>query len=299
MPLPAETPSLTSLDLFVSVVELGSLSAAAAAHGVSQPSASARIRQLERQIGAELLTRSPNGSVPTAAGLLVTGSAESVLDAAHNLLSAVDSLVTGSNRMRVAASYTVAEQLLPRWLGQLHLAKPNTRVELEVVNSAAVLDRVRHGEAQLGFVESPGSTSGLRNRTVGTDELVVVVRPDHPWTRHRRPLSPGDLAATPLVLRETGSGTRDVFEAALAAAGLTAAPPALELGSSAAVRSAAAAGTAPAVLSRLAVQEAIDAGQLAVVPVEPLDLTRSLRAVWLAGPAVEPAATALLAIAEH
>ncbi|HTO01466.1 MAG TPA: LysR family transcriptional regulator, partial [Microthrixaceae bacterium] len=298
VPLPPEAPSLTSLDIFVSVIELGSISAAARAHGISQPSVSARIRQLERQMGAELLTKTPNGSAPTAAGLLVVDRAESVLDATRQLLGAVDSMRRGSQRLRIAASYTVAEQLLPQWLGQLHLREPSVRVELEVVNSSGVLDQVRGGTARLGFIESAGPTTGLRSVNIGTDELLVVVGASHPWIRKRRPLRAAELAATPLVVRESGSGTREVLENALRVVGLDLVQPALELGSAAAVRAAAESGTAPAVLSVLAVAESLKSGRLRQVPVEGLDLKRPLRAVWLKSAPVEPAVDTLLALAK-
>ena len=85
MPLGPSFPELASLDLFVSVVELGSVSRAAAAHGVAQPSASSRIRHLERQLGMILLERSPSGSIPTDAGVVVAGWAEAILRSAHEL----------------------------------------------------------------------------------------------------------------------------------------------------------------------------------------------------------------------
>ena len=85
MPLPPTFPELASLDLFVSVIELGSVSQAAAAHGVTQPSASSRIKHLERQLGMQLLDRGPGGSRPTDAGVVVAGWAEGILRAAHEL----------------------------------------------------------------------------------------------------------------------------------------------------------------------------------------------------------------------
>jgi len=115
MPLPASFPELASLDLFVSVVELGSVSRAAAAHGVSQPSASSRIKHLERQLGMRLLDRGPSGSLPTDAGVVVAGWAETILRAAHELeagLSAFQAAQAG--RLRIVASFTIAEYLLPQ-----------------------------------------------------------------------------------------------------------------------------------------------------------------------------------------
>ena len=112
MPLGPSFPELASLDMFVSVVELGSVSRAAAAHGVAQPSASSRLRHLERQLGMTLLERSPSGSVPTDAGVVVAGWAESILRAAHELKAGLVAFqAEQAGRLRVTASFTIAEYL--------------------------------------------------------------------------------------------------------------------------------------------------------------------------------------------
>jgi DNA-binding transcriptional LysR family regulator len=280
-PLPPTFPDLAALSLFVSVVELGSVSRAAELHGVSQPSASERLRNLERKLGIQLLVRSPTGSVATAEGALVVEWSAAVLAAADELRVGVASLRSPARgQLAVAASYTVAEHLLPGWLGVLHAKHPDVAVALEVVNSSGVLDRVRSGTADVGFIESPGPTTGLASRSVGHDELVVVVSPDHAWARRRSPVTATELAETPLVLREPGSGTRDALVVALAAVGLGPPVAAFELGSTASVKSAVAAGSGPAVLSRVAVEAEVRSGRLHVVPVAALDLHRTLRAVW-------------------
>ena len=117
------------------------------------------------------------------------------------------------------------------------------------------------------------------------DELVLVVRPDHPWARRRRGVTADELARTPLVTREHGSGTREFLEAALSGHlghGEAPAGPALELSTSAAVRAAVLAGAAPAVLSRLAVEDDLAGGRLRQVQLD-VDLRRELRAVWVGG----------------
>jgi DNA-binding transcriptional LysR family regulator len=295
-PLPPTFPDLTSLSVFVSVVELGSVSRAAALHGVSQPSASERIRHLEQKLGVTLLQRSPRGSVPTPEGALVAEWSIAVLAAADQLRIGVASLgQAGGGQLDVAASYTIAEHLLPRWLGVLHARHPEVAVALEVVNSAAVLERVRSGAADVGFIESPGATAGLASRVVGTDELVVVVDADHPWAGRAGAVDGAELASTPLVLREPGSGTRDALLVALDTRGLGPPVAALELGSTASVKAAVAAGSGPAVLSRVAVEAEVRSGRLRVVPVDGLDLHRTLRAVWRRGGKLAAAAATLVA----
>ena len=138
---------------------------------------------------------------------------------------------------------------------------------------------------------------------VGADLLTVIVAPAHPWALRarrggRRGITARELAGTPLVAREAGSGTRRYLEEALAAqAGLGRVPPLAELSSTTAIKAAVAAGAGPAVLSSLAVAADLAAGTLCAVPVSGLDLRRTLRAVWPAGRRLTGPARDLYAIA--
>jgi len=280
MPLGPSFPELASLDLFVSVVELGSVSRAAAAHGVAQPSASSRLKHLERQLGMTLLERSPSGSVPTDAGVVVAGWAEAILRSAHALKAGLSAFqAEQSGRLRIAASFTIAEYLLPQWLGRFAREHPGDSVALEVANSTSVIERLQAGTADLGFIETTSTVSDLEEQLVGTDELIAVVAPTHPWA-NRGSVPVEALAATPLVTREAGSGTREAFEAALAALDLGPPTAILELGSTSAVRSAVIDGNSPTVISRLAVAAELQSGSLVEIEVKDLHITRSLRAVW-------------------
>ncbi len=280
VPLPPTAPDLAALDLFLSVVRLGSLSKAASAHHIAQPSASSRIRNLERQLGLPLLERSPGGSVPTAEGNLVAGWAEVVLRSASELVVGVEALkAKEQGRLRVIASLTIAEYLLPPWLEQFLRNRPNDSIELEVANSSVVLARLADGAADLGFIESPSPAAGMTEHVVGTDRLVVVVGSRHAW-RQRDSIPLEALASTPLVLREQGSGTRESLEQFLDQRGLGPALCALELGSTAAVRAAVVNGELPTVISEHAVRADIDAGSLFTIDVPGLLIERELRAVW-------------------
>jgi DNA-binding transcriptional LysR family regulator len=191
---------------------------------------------------------------------------------------------------------TIAEELLPRWLTRFQRAHPDTAVELEVDNSAHVIELVRRGKAELGFIECADVPSGLRWREVARDELVVVVEPSHPWAKRRTPLSPLLLASEPLVMREPGSGTREVFETALErAAGVRPSAPVLELGSTSAIRTAVMGHAGPAVLSRLAVESDVLLGRLVIVPTEHVNFTRRLRAIWQDDSALSLSVASLLA----
>jgi DNA-binding transcriptional LysR family regulator len=295
---PGHLPDLHSLELLVAVAETGSLGRAAARFGISQPSASARMRALERRLGVRLLDRSPSGSRPTAAGLVVTDWAREVLDRARALVEGAAALESRqSGRLRVAASLTLAEFLLPGWLVGVRRGHPGLQLGLEVANSSRVVEALRHDEADLGFIEGPWVPEDLRHAPVGEDRLVVVAAPGHPWTRRREPLGGAELAAVPLLLREAGSGTRETLERALRRWDGPAVP-LLELGGTVPLRSAAATGTAPAVLSALAAREDLAEGRLVEVPVAAeLELTRVLRAVWRPDRPLSAVARRLLRVA--
>jgi DNA-binding transcriptional LysR family regulator len=293
--LPVDFPDLAALDLFRSVVELGSLSRAAEAHGVAQPSASSRIRTLERQLGLRLLDRSPTGSRPTPDGQLVSQWAADLLGRADEFAASVASLKAEQRGLlRIAASYTIAEYLLPPWLETFFADRPTDSVKLEVTNSRVVLDRLESGAVDLGFVESPNVPATFDQRAVARDELIPVVSARHPWAR-RASVDLDEFATTPLVLRERGSGTREAFEALLATIGLDPPPSALDLGSISAVRIAVVNGSSPTVISRLAVADDLATGRLVELTVPGLEIERSLLAVWPRRTVLPRLAAALLA----
>jgi len=306
MPLASVFADLGSFDLLLSVARLGSVGQAAREHGVSQPAASARLRQLERRLGVALLNRTPRGSTLTGEGALVADWARTAIEAAEALAAGVGALRSAhDSTLRVAASQTVAEYLFPGWLVAVRAAHPALGVTLDAVNSADVARRVLAGEVDLGFVEGPDLPAGLHAETVRTDRLALVVAPGHPWAR-RRGVAVSELAATPLVSREASSGTRRALETALHAAGVTAiAPPLLELSSTTAIKHAVAAGSGPAVLSSLAIAGELSTGALveASVRADPggraLVLRRDLRAVWPTGQPLSGPARDLYGIAHR
>nr|QIY67270.1 LysR family transcriptional regulator [Streptomyces sp. RPA4-2] len=274
-------PDLGALELLLAVARLGSLGRAARELGITQPAASSRIRSMERQLGVALVDRSPRGSRLTdGLSALVTDWARRVVEAAEAFDAGAQALRDRrDSRLRVAASMTIAEYLLPGWLIALRGQRPDTAVSLLAGNSTAVAERLLTGEADLGFVEGLSVPAGLDSAVIAHDRLIVVTAPGHPWARRRKPLEGPELAATPLILREEGSGTRQVLDAALG--GL--ARPLIELSSTTAVKAAAVSGAGPAVLSELALGEELSTHRLVSIPLSGVELRRDLRAVWPTG----------------
>ena len=295
---PRRLPDLHALELLVMVAQTGSLGRAAARLGISQPTASSRMRTLERRLGLPLLQRDTTGSQLTEAGVLVTDWARKILDQADALTEGIAALkAQQQGDLRIAASLTLAEFLLPGWLVAVRAHHPLVHVALKVTNSEHVVQALRRGEADLGFIEGPWTPPDLQSLVVAEDRLVVVTTPGHPWARRRKPVTGAELADTQLLLREAGSGTRETLRQALLPWDGPSVP-LLELGSTTPLRNAAATGAAPAVLSELAVRADLDSGRLVEVPLEPrLSLDRTLRAVWSTGAEHSEAALYLLRVA--
>lgn len=290
--LSSRMPDLTAFEVLTAVAAGGSLTAAAHQLNLTQQAVSARIRSMEAQTGVQMVIRTSRGSTLTPAGRVVAEWADGLLDTAHRLDSGLASLRTDARaHLRVAASLTIAEQLLPRWLmsqraESIRLGVAPPEVTLVASNSEQAIAAVRDGDVDLGFVESPGTPKGVRSRIVDHDELVVVVARAHPWARRTRPVTAEELSTTSLVTRETGSGTRDFLSYAMRLAlGPThpQAAPAMEMTTASGVRSAVLANAGPAVLSRLSVADDLTLGRLVAVATDGIGLRRDLRAVWMGG----------------
>lgn len=288
---------LRGLELLLSTIELGSISAAARRHFLSQPAATAQLQNLETRLGVPLLERGALGSSPTAAGTALAAWAREITVATERFAAGVEALREGAEpHLRVAASLTIAEYLLPVWLIECRQPRKDWAVDLEVANSVVVADRVASKAVDIGFVESPRHFEDLTSEVIGHDELIVVVGRSHPWTRRSTALTAERLASAPLLLRELGSGTREFFDDALVRKGLPPVQPHGVLGSTSALKAAVAGGTACTVLSELAVAGEIATGRLVRIAVDGIDLKRTLRAVWY-GPTPPKAALSLLAVA--
>ncbi|MBD8042723.1 LysR family transcriptional regulator [Arthrobacter sp. Sa2BUA2] len=269
---------LPALRLLVGIGEHGSLSAAARNAGMAQSNATRSLKTLERRLGYPLVTRSTRGSTLTREGALTAEWAREVLDAVERLEAGAAALAdAGQVKLAVGASMTIAEHLLPGWIGEFRARMPSVETKLRVLNSAQVLDAVLAEEVTLGFVETPEIPAQLQSVTVWTDRMAVVCGTGHPWASRTRPLGLDELAGTGLLEREEGSGTRAFLNQLV---GSHRADPLMELNSNAAICQGVVTGLGPAVLSVLAVEGAVRSGRLVEVPVQRQPLERQFKAVW-------------------
>ncbi|WP_040704307.1 LysR family transcriptional regulator [Nocardiopsis salina] len=282
----ADWVQIPSLRVLAALAESGSVGAAARRVGVAQPNASRSIAVLERRTGLRMLDRSPRGSTLTQEGRLAAAWAQEVLDSLERFAAGTRALAhDGAGKLAVGASQTVAEHLAPLWISRLNRSHPSTSVVLDMQNSERVIAGVASGEYGIGFVESPTVPEYLHQSVICEDPLELVVAPDHPWAAHSardEPVHLRELAKTPLVIREAGSGTRALVDEVLEPFGPV--RPVSELNSTAAIIRAVRAGAGPAILSRLAAADELADGRLVPVPVADGTPRRKLRAVWT-GPA--------------
>jgi len=265
--------TLEQLRIFVAVAEREHITQAARDLNLTQSAVSAAISALENRYGTRLFDRVGRGIELTHVGRLFLSEARGVLAkaaAAEMVLTDLAGLKRGS--LTLAASQTVANYWLPALIQRYRAAYPGIAVKTSIGNTQMVAAMVHEGTAHIGFVEGDVDDPNLKLSPVAEDELLLVAAPDLIATlsAKQRKAPVAALKTLPWVMRETGSGTRAVFEAALEALGLSlsAINIQLELPSNEAVRAAVEAGAGATMLSRLVVEASLKAGTLDCFPIE-------------------------------
>jgi DNA-binding transcriptional LysR family regulator len=262
--------TLDQLRIFVAVAERGHMTKAARLLGISQSAASSAIRALEQQHGVQLFNRVGRNIELAETGHRFLPEAKAVLDraaAASHVLEHVSQTVTGS--LSIAASQTIASYWLPRRLASFHEAYPAVRLSVTIGNTRQVEANVLEGAADLGLVEGRTESDILRRVKVDTDRLMLVVASSH---KSIAELSPGrpDITGLRWIIREGGSGTREVLEDLARREGISITDLRifLVLPSNEAVRQAVEAGAGATIISELVVARAVAEGSLRAVPLE-------------------------------
>jgi DNA-binding transcriptional LysR family regulator len=278
--------------LFATVVRTGSFSRAADALSISQPSISKGVRDFELQLGCRLLDRSSKGVKPTREGAALMRHADILFSAersAEEELRALRSLDGGS--LRIGASTTIATYLLPDFLGAFHTAYPGIDLQLISANTRDIADLMLRHEIEVALVEGPVDLEGLDSEAWQTDVMELIVGPTHAFATAAKPIDPTDLASEILILREPGSGSREVVMQALAAHNIQPTRT-LEIGSTEAIKQLVAAGLGVSIVSRASVKDQVALDRLKIVTLDGLRIERTLWKLSLPGQIHMPAATA-------
>ncbi|HEY4354424.1 MAG TPA: LysR substrate-binding domain-containing protein [Acidobacteriaceae bacterium] len=266
--------------MFREVARYSSFRRAAEALYITQPAVTQHIKALESEMGTALFDRSSAGVRLTSAGdtlLRFADQSERALSEGLEAVAALHGELRG--HLRIAASTTIAQYLLPALLGDFLRTHPAVELSLESANTAQVVRAVLEGTAALGLIEGPAHRSQLRVTPWVEDELVLVVPPSHPWAQQT--VRVRDLAEAHLLLRESGSGTREVLEDALSTAGvpLTRLRAHMELGSTETLLACVEAGMGVGFASRLALTRQLKLKSLAIAKVQGLRVKRPLSIV--------------------
>jgi molybdate transport repressor ModE-like protein len=251
----------TRLRLLVEIDRRGSVSGAAKAVGIGQSSASEHLRLLEAAAGQRLVERNGRGSRLTEAGRVLAASANqalATLAAGEEELHALAGLDGGT--IHIGASTTPGVYLLPDTLGCFRRDHPNVVVEVEIAATGEILDRLLAGRIQLALVGETPADERVALEPFLTDEIIGVSRPGLLRTEQGA-AEAESLRGHTLLVRAPNSSTRQIADRELAKAGVTA-ERVWELDSSEAIKRAAREGLGVAFLSRYAVAEEVERGEL-------------------------------------
>jgi DNA-binding transcriptional LysR family regulator len=255
--------TLTQLSAFLSVVRRGSVTAAAEELVVTQPSVSAAVAALEREVGVQLTERAGRNVRPTPAGEAYARYAADVLGLLREGAEVAAEVAEGvGSRLRISAVTTAGEYLAPALIQAFREHHPELRVSLHVGNREEVFNRVETHEADVAISGQPPENSTLEGEVFADNEFALITAPGDPLAK--RPwVAIEELAETPWLMREQGSGTRRLCESYLSANQID--PPKLTLGSNGAIKNAARVGLGIALQSRHAIQLELDFGLLATI----------------------------------
>jgi DNA-binding transcriptional LysR family regulator len=247
-------PALTlhRLELFLAVLDEGGVGRAAKARNISQPAVSEHLQGLGAHFGVRLLERHGRNVRPTPAARLLEPYARQAVGLLRGAeRAAADLRGVRSGSLTIGASTTPGTYLLPSALGRFHAAHPGIVLSLQISDTSEIERWVSTGQVELGVIGETTVVRGLVAEPWVRDELVLVVPRDHPFARRRAVPVPA-IAREPYIAREEGSSTRGVAERYLRRLGVTLTP-AMQLGSTEAIREAVAAGLGVALVSRHAV----------------------------------------------
>jgi DNA-binding transcriptional LysR family regulator len=284
--------NLHLLRLFATVVQTGSFSRATEVLRISQPAISKGVRDFELQIGCRLLDRTSKGVRPTREGQALLRHAEVLFAAeraAEEELLSLRSLDTGF--LRIGASTTISTYMIAEYLGIFHERYPGIDLHLVSANTRDVADLMLDHNIEIALVEGPVENGDLISKAWRTDTMQLIVGPSHRFARSGKSTDPGALEDELLIVREPGSGSREVVAQALSAHGISPRRT-MEIGSTEAIKQAVANHVGVSIVSSAAIEDQVKLGKLKVIPMNDLCISRTLWQLKAPGRIEIPAALA-------
>ncbi|ACU74803.1 transcriptional regulator, LysR family [Catenulispora acidiphila DSM 44928] len=289
--------NLHRLSIFLTVVETGGFSAAAQKLYMSQPSVSNHVRNLEQSLQTTLIDRSGPRIRPTAEGEVLAEYARRIFLLTEEAVAAIRE-VSGvqSGRLEVGGTTTVGTYLLPRLLARFRERHQNIECDIVVGNNGQILKRLLDGELGLAIVAGQPAAPQLKTETVLDERLLLVAAPGHPLTHPTPHITAPQLAGERFLLREPGSQTRDLQEAALINWDLDDMPKA-DMWGPETIKQSVAAGLGISLISEHAIDTEVKDGRLAVLEVDPPLRSRPVVIAYRRDRLLSPAERAFVALA--
>ena len=269
------------LRVFVTAARTLSFSKCAAALSITQPAVSRHIGELEARYGMPLFSRGSSGVTLTKAGELLLSHAERLLSAYQKMDYDMDLLSqTSQGRLSVGASTTIAMYLLPPVLAAFMERAGGVEVSMLSGNSENVEQWLRDGTVDIGFVENASRRPWLHYEPLMADELVLMAGTSGRYAGVES-VTVEELRSIPLVLREKGSGTREIIENALArhGVGVQDLRVVIELSSTEAIKSFVRSSDTMAIVSVIALHRELADGSLRIVDIDGIDMPREFATV--------------------
>ena len=272
--------NLQYLRVFLTVAEYEHITRASEELILSQPAVTKTIQHLEQEVGLELIERHGRRIALTHAGHVLHNYARRVFALEREMEEALSALRdVDAGEITLAASTTTGVYLLPPIVALFRARYPKVTLNITILNSHEIVEETLNWNLDFGLVEGDAAAlpAGLEVEVFAHDELVLVVAPRHRW-KGLPALLPEDLRERQLLMREQGSGIREVIEHALSLHDVYVRP-LLTVPDNEAIKQMAMSGVGAAIVSALAVQRELSAGDLIRVPIAGLDLRPELSLV--------------------
>jgi DNA-binding transcriptional LysR family regulator len=286
--------NIKQLEIFVAIATTGSFSKGAETACITQSTASQHIATLEDLCGVRLLDRTGRGAMPTEAGKVMLVRAQQVLKSLKEAEQAILQFRQAEGvELCVGGSTIPGTYLLPKAIAALRATDPGITVTVEIGDSREILAKLRDEQIEIGIVGATTEDAQFTSEALGHDVILLVARKGHDWC-DRTEVQPEELLTEPIIMREKGSGTNDVVDAALRPHGFKTGdlPVCCTISSSEAMRQAVLAGCGVAFISEMAVREELKQGELVAIKLAGLTITRSFSLVCRKGRTLSPAAEA-------
>ncbi|MGD0842751.1 MAG: selenium metabolism-associated LysR family transcriptional regulator [Geobacteraceae bacterium] len=290
--------NLKQLEVFVAVADSSSFSRAAEMTLLTQSTVSQHISSLESEFALKLLDRTGKGALLTEAGKLLLLHARRLIEEARDIPVVLNRFKGLEEAvLKIGGSNIPGSYMIPFFIPLFHQKNPGVTITLFQGDSRETLERLRREEVELAIIGSRFDGEEFVYTSLTIDKISLVVNSNHRWNG-RESILPADIVNEPLIFREPGSGTDRTVRDALAAAGFAAEQLNVKtyLGSNEAVKQAILGGAGISFVSEMSVKKECERGELFMVKIEGVDISRSFYLVSRLGRELSPAAGSFVSL---